>query len=211
MPAHRHRGSSFPFARVFGSVIALHLAVGGGALWLAKTQSGQEFARVYQIKLFEPPKPPEPAKPEAPPPPPPPAVEQPVVEAPAPLAAAAVASAPAPAVAAPTLGGGGASWSGKFAGAGSFDGPEGAFHAAVTGRFRKHYSEPPEAFGAAELELSVTHEGSVRSYRLIRSSGNAHNDQAILQAAARVQAEGIGVQPPEERGRIVTVRFVPSS
>ena len=206
---HRHRGGGFPFGRVLAIVIALHVVVGGGGLWLAKTQSGQEFARVYQIKLFEPPKPPEEAKAEPPPPPPP--VAPPIVQPTPQVAVPAAASAPTAAAAAPTLGGGGTNWNGKFAGVGSFDGPEGAFHAAVTGRFRKHYSEPPEPFGAAELELSVASDGTVRSYRLVQSSGNAKNDQAILQAAAQVQSEGLGTEPPNQKGRIVTVRFVPSS
>lgn len=210
MRAHRHRGSSFPLAKVFIVVIALHVVVGGGGLWLAKTQSGQEFARVYKIKLFDPPKPPEETEPEPPPPPPPP-VEQAVVEQAPQVATPVVASAPVAAAPAPTIGGGGgANWGGKFAGAG-FGGPEGAFHAAVTGRFRKHYSEPPDPFGAAELEVTVGADGAVRAYRLVKSSGNAKNDQAILQAASRVQAEGLGIQPPEERGRIVKVRFTPSS
>ena len=58
---------------------------------------------------------------------------------------------------APTIGGGGVNWNGsKFSGDSLGKGPEGAFNAAVTGRFRKFYSEPSEAFGPAELELTVT-------------------------------------------------------
>jgi hypothetical protein len=81
----------------------------------------------------------------------------------------------------------------------------------VTGRFRKYYSEPPDSFGPAELELSVSGTGAVRSFRLVKSSGNAKNDQAILDAASHVQSEGVGVAPPENHARLVTVRFVPSS
>jgi len=107
---------------------------------------------------------------------------------------------------------GGPNWGGgKFMSAGLGDGPEGAFHAALTGRFRKHYTEPPEAFGAAELEVVVSGQGSIRSFRLVRSSGSQKNDEAILQAAARVQGEGVGITPPENHARVVTVRFVPSS
>lgn len=208
---HRHRSSGFPIGRVFAAVIALHAVLGGGGLWLAKTQSGQQFARVYQIKLFEPPKPPEPETQEPPPPPPPPVVEAPPIEvAEVPAVSAARESIPAPAAAAPTLGGGGTNWAGKFAGGNSFDGPDGAFHAAVTGRFRQYYHEPPEPFQAAVLELSVGTDGTVRGYRLVSSSGNTNNDQAILVAAARVQSEGLGVVPPNDEARLVTVRFVPS-
>ncbi|HBZ71084.1 MAG TPA: hypothetical protein DEP35_15665, partial [Deltaproteobacteria bacterium] len=113
---------------------------------------------------------------------------------------------------APTIGTGGVNWNGgKFTGDALGKGPEGAFHAAVTGRFRKYYTEPPEAFGPAELELHVTGTGAVRSFRLTKSSGLPKNDEAILAAAARVQAEGLGTSPPENRPRVVTVRFIPSS
>jgi TonB family protein len=208
MPAHKHRGSSFNFTRVLGIVIGLHIAVGGGSLWLAKTQAGQDFAKVYHIKLFEPPKPPEQAK-EEPPPPPPPKVEAPV-EAPK-AAAPVVASAPAASAPAPTIGGGGGTnWNGKFAGDTFADGPEGAFRASVMGRFRKHYAEPPEQFGPAVLELKVGGTGDVRSYRLVASSGSPRNDQAILEAAAKVKTEGVST-PPESKPRVVTVRFTPSS
>jgi len=206
--AHRHRRSGIPIARVLAIVVALHIGAGGGALWIAKTQSGREFARIYHIKLFEPPKPE--TKPEAPPPPPPPPpVAQKPLEAP-PTPAMSVAKIPSSAPA-PTIGSGGVNWNGgKFAGDSLGKGPEGAFNAAVTGRFRKYYSEPPEAFGPAELELAVTSTGAVSSYRLSKSSGLPKNDQAILEAAARVQAEGVG-PPPENHARRVTVRFIPTS
>jgi len=206
VPAHRHRGGGIPIARVLAIVVALHIVVGGGALWIAKTQSGREFAKVYHIKLFEPPKPE--TKPEAPPPPPPPVAQKPLEAPPTPaMAVAAPSSAPAP-----TIGTGGVNWNGgKFSGDALGKGPEGIFNAAVTGRFRKYYSEPPEAFGPAELELMVTGTGAVRSYRLTKSSGLAKNDQAILEAAAHVQADGVGSPPPENRPRVVTVRFVPTS
>ena len=45
----------------------------------------------------------------------------------------------------------------------------------------------------------------------MKSSGSTKNDQAILAAASRVKAEGVGIDPPDNRGRIVTVRFVPST
>ena len=208
MPAHRHRGGGIPIARVLAIVVALHIVVGGGALWIAKTQSGREFARVYHIKLFEPPKPE--AKPEVPPPPPPPPVAQKPLEAP-PTQSMSVAKTPSSAPA-PTIGGGGVNWNGgKFTGDTLGKGPEGIFNAAVTGRFRKYYTEPPEAFGPAELELTVTGTGAVRSYRLTKSSGLPKNDQAILEAAAHVQADGLGTPPPENRPRVVTVRFIPTS
>jgi hypothetical protein len=208
VPAHRHRGSSIPIARVLTIVVALHIVVGGGALWIAKTQSGQEFARVYHIKLFEPPKP-ETKHEEPPPPPPPPPVAQKPLDAPTQTTSVAKIPSSSPA---PTIGGGGVNWNGsKFTGNSLGKGPEGAFHAAVIGRFRKYYSEPTEAFGAAELELKVTGTGAVQSYRLVKSSGLPKNDDAILAAAARVQAEGIGSPPPENHARLVTVRFIPSS
>jgi len=44
----------------------------------------------------------------------------------------------------------------------------------------------------------------------VKSSGSSRNDQAILSAAAQIQAEGLGA-PPGGKGRAVTVRFLPSS
>ena len=199
-------GGGFDFGRVFAIVVGIHLLFGLGLLWMAKTSTGQQFAKKYDIKLFRPEKPPEPEKPEVakePPPPPPPPVEAPKVEAPK-VAANAPSTAPAP-----TIGGGaqGSSWSGRFAGE-SFDGPEGAFHAGVTRVFREAYQEPETSFGAAEVELTVTGSGAVRSFRLSKPSGDAANDQAILAAARSVQARGLPA-PPENRARAVTVHLYP--
>jgi len=209
MATHRHRQSAFPWAKVFAIVVGIHALIGGGLLWLARTQSGQDFAKVYDIKLFQPEKPPEPEKPETPPPPPPP-MEKPL-EAP-PVAAAAVA-APAPAAAGPAVGGsavGGLNWGGgRFVG-GFEDGPLGAFHASVTSRFRDAYHEPAksEQFGPAKVELTVDANGGVRSYRLAQSSGSSVNDQALLAAAEVVKQRGVGA-PPDSKARVVSVNFVP--
>ena len=200
-------GGSFDFGRVFLVVVGIHVLFGLGLLWMAKTGAGQNFAKTYNIKLFQPEKPPEPDKKEVaeePPPPPPPPVEAPKTELPQ-----VGAAPPAGGVAAPTIGGGapGGSWSGKFAG-GSFDGPEGAFHAGVTRLFREAYQQPPANFGAAEVELTVSGSGKVSSFRLARSSGDATNDQALLAAARIVQQRGVPA-PPENRPRAVTVKFYP--
>lgn len=197
-------GNSIDFGRVFLIVIGIHAAIGLGVLWMAKTDAGRQFAKTYNIKLFEPPKPPEPEKKLAdePPPPPPPKMEKPI-EAPK------VASAAPAAAAAPSIGGGaiGSSWGGKFAG-GNFDGPEGAFHAGVTRIFREAYQQPSTSFGPAELELTVAGNGQVQSYKLTKSSGESTNDQALLAAAQKVQARGVPA-PPENKPRDVTVRFLP--
>lgn len=200
----RRGGGSIDFGRVFLIVIGIHAAIGLGVLWMAKTDAGRQFAKTYNIKLFEPPKPPEPEKKVAdePPPPPPPKMEKPI-EAPK------VASTAPAAAAAPSIGGGapGSSWGGKFAG-GNFDGPEGAFHAGVTRVFREAYQEPKTNFGPAELELTVAGDGQVRAYKLTRSSGESTNDQALLAAAQKVQGRGLPA-PPENKPRQVTVRFFP--
>jgi len=198
-------GGGIDFGRVFLIVVAIHAAIGLGVLWMAKTDAGRQFAKTYNIKLFQPEKPPEPEKKTAdePPPPPPPKIDKPL-EAPK-LAAAAPSGA-----AAPSIGGGGSigsSWGGKFAG-GNFDGPEGAFHAGVTRIFREAYQQPSTNFGPAELELTVNGTGQVQSYRLTKSSGESTNDQALLAAAQKVQARGLPA-PPENRARAVTVRFFP--
>jgi len=209
---HRHRGSGLPMARVFAAVIAIHVVGGLGFLWLAKTSAGQEFAKQYNIKLFTPPPPPEEAKAEPPPPPPPPVKQDTAPPPPSASNTPKIASATPPA-AAPMIGGGtggGPNWSGgKFLGAGLGDGPEGAYRASLIAKFRKHYEEGHQDFGNAELRLAVNRQGAVTGYRLTQSSGNAENDRAILEAAAKLQQEGAGV-PPAEKGAIVTVRLYPS-
>lgn len=197
-------GGSIDFGRVFLIVIGIHAALGLGVLWMAKTDAGRQFAKTYNIKLFQPQKPPEPEKKTAdePPPPPPPKLERPI-EAPK------LASSAPSAAAAPSIGGGnvGSSWGGKFAG-GNFDGPEGAFHAGVTRVFREAYQEPTTSFGPAEVELTVAGSGRVQSYKLTKSSGDATDDQALLAAAQKVQSRGLPA-PPENRPRAVTVRLYP--
>ena len=196
-------GGGIDFGRVFLIVIGIHAAIGLGVLWMAKTDAGRQFAKTYNIKLFQPPKPPEPEKKVADePPPPPPKVEKPIE---APKVASAAPSGPA----APSIGGGaiGSSWGGKFAG-GNFDGPEGAFHAGVTRLFREAYQQPSTNFGAAEIELTVSGAGAVQSFRLAKSSGDSADDQALLEAARKVQARGVPA-PPENKPREVTVRFLP--
>jgi TonB family protein len=201
-------GGSFDFGRVFLIVVGIHVLFGLGLLWMAKTGAGQNFAKTYNIKLFQAEKPPEPEKPEVANEPPPPA---PVVEAPKAELPKVASAPPSSAVAAPKIGGGGGalgtSWGGKFAG-GNFDGPEGAFHAGVTRVFRDAYQQPKTDFGAAEVELTVSGSGQVSSFRLAKSSGDPTNDQALLAAARTVQSRGLPA-PPESRPRAVTVRFYP--
>jgi TonB family protein len=210
---HRHRGSGFPMAKILAIVIGVHVVGGLGFTWLAKTTAGQELAKKYNIKLFAPPKPPEQAKQEPPPPPPPPPKTQDTAPPPTATAAPKIASAAPPPSAVPMIGGGGGggpNWAGgKFLGAGLGDGPEGAYRASVIARFRKHYEDNKQEFGNAELRLAVNRQGAVTGYRLTQSSGNADNDRAILEAAARLQQEGAG-PPPADKGAIVTVRLYPS-
>ncbi len=197
-------GGGFNFGRVFLIVIGIHLLFGLGLLWMAKTSTGQQFAKTYNIKLLQPEKPPEPeTAEEPPPPPPPPPIETPKAETPQ-VAAAAPAAA-----AAPSIGGGGtgSSWNGRFAGE-SFDGPEGAFHAGVTRVFREAYRDPETDFGPATVELTVSGTGAVQSFRLTQSSGDAANDQAILTAARTVQERGLPA-PPDNKARAVTVNLYP--
>lgn len=203
------RGSGgIDFGRVFLIVVAIHAVAGGAVLFLAKTTAGQQLAKTYDIKLFAPEPPePEPEPPqtaEEPPPPPPPVEVAPEVEAPKVASAPSAAAAPAA-----SIGGGapGNSWSGRFAGD-SFDGPDGAFHAGVTRVFRDAYREPDTEFGVAEVELTVSGTGAVRSYRLARSSGEPRNDEALLAAARSLQTRGVPA-PPENRARAVTVRLDP--
>jgi len=198
-------GGGFDFGRVFLIVIGIHVLIGLGVLWMAKTSTGQQFAKTYNIKLFQPEKPPEPEHAEEPPPPPPPPpMEAPKVEAPKVAATAPSGGGPAP-----SIGGGsvGSSWGGKFAGD-TFEGPEGAFHAGVTRVFREAYRDPQTDFGPASIELTVSGSGAVQSFRLTKSSGDSANDQAILTAARTVQERGLP-PPPDNKARAVTVDLYP--
>lgn len=210
--AHRHRRGGLPFGKTVVIVLSIHALAGGGLLFLAKTQAGREIARTYHIKLFQPHKPP-PKPPVAKAKPPPPKLPA-LVKAPAAAPQLPKLAAAAP-PSDPQIGGGGVdgaigagvNWSGGIF-AGGFDGPDGAFNASVTARFRKYYHEPGDSFGSAQLQMVVTGRGQVSSYRLLRSSGDASNDRAILAAAEKVKDAGVAA-PPKGKGRIVTVRFVP--
>lgn len=204
---HRHRGGGFPIGAVFAFVVALHVVGAAGVYWLAKTTAGQAFAKQYKIKLFQEAPEPERQAEQEPPPPPPPKIE-PQAPPPSTPQVAALPQA-APAVGGPMVGGGGWSAGGKFLNR-LGEGPEGIFNASVMGRFRQYYKEPPDPFGAAELELIVSENGAVRSYRLRKSSGHDGNDRAILEAAARVQSAGVSA-PPDGKPRAVTVRFIPTT
>ena len=84
----------------------------------------------------------------------------------------------------------------------------GAFNSSVERRFRQYYDEPRDAFGAAQLELRVGGQGQVLSYQLARSSGSASNDASILEAANKLQKDGV-IPPPKGRERVVLVKVTP--
>jgi hypothetical protein len=208
--SQRHRRGGINFGRIFVIVIGIHAVGGLGVLFLAKTTAGQQIARTYDIKLFEPPKPPEQQKPPEPPKPPPPRQEAPKPAPEAPRTATATAPVAPPTGGGATIGGGGGglSWNGgKFAG-GIADGPQGTFHAALLGRMRGCLKEDPDQFAGPELEFVFDRSGRVKSFRLARSSGSASNDRVALDAAACLQGAG-AVSLPEEKAYVVTLRLVP--
>jgi TonB family protein len=122
-----------------------------------------------------------------------------------------VAAAPMPSAGAgPQLGGGGGglSYGGKFQAPSGGGGALGAFHASVQRRFRQYYKEPNQEFAGAEMEFEIGSEGAVRSYRMVRSSGSALNDTALMEAAARLQKDGVA-PPPDGQARRVQVKVTP--
>lgn len=202
--ARRKKRGGSNLGIVIGLVAGIHLVMGGGLYALTQTDAGQEFIRIHKIKFLEP----EEEKQEeakAPEPPPPPPVEQ-KLEAPP------VADAPAPTTSAPSVaigGGGGPNWSGgKFIG-GLEDGPMGAFHAGVLGRMRSCFGDWPGPAQPAEVALSVSREGSVVSYKLVRGTGVSSEDEHLLDAVRCVQKKGVSA-PPEGVGRVVTLHLRPS-
>jgi len=201
----RHKKNPVPIGRTLGIVAGIHVLLGAGVFALAQTEVGQRMIKEYKVSLVqkeekrEEKK--EPPKREEPPPPPP---EQ-QMQAPPPD----VAAAPGPSAGLPEIGGsgGGLAYGGKFAAPSGSGGAVGAFNASVERRFRQYYKEPREEFGAAEIELDVGSGGEVLSYRLARSSGNAGNDGAILDALAKLQKDGV-IRPPDG-ARAVTVKVTP--
>ena len=81
------------------------------------------------------------------------------------------------------------------------------FDAVVTTRLNREVPQPRDPFQTAELELAVAGDGVVSAYRLVHSSGIAKRDRAILEAASRVQMEGLGASPPDAQPRVVSIRF----
>jgi protein TonB len=204
----RHKKSGIPIGRTLGIVAGIHVALGGGLFALAQTEVGQRVIKEYKVKLAQE-KPPEkepPKPPEKPPEPPP---QQTALEAPAPQVASAT---PAPSAGGgPQIGDGGSglAYGGKFAAPSGKGSAVGAFNASVERRFRQHYKEPRDNFGAAQLDVRVGAAGEVLSFQLARSSGNAGNDAAILSAAEKLQKGGGVMAPPKGRERVVTVKVTP--
>jgi periplasmic protein TonB len=198
----RHSKSAVPLGRTAGIVIGIHALIGVGVYALAQTEVGQRMIKQYKVSLQqeekrekkEPPK-----RQEEPPKPPPPPMQAPPDVAAAPLPSAA---------AGPQIGGGGGlAYGGKFK-APTGGGALGAFHASVQRRFRQYYKEPNQNFSGAEMEFEIGSEGAVRSYRMVRSSGNALNDAALMEAAAKLQKDGVA-PPPEGEARRVQVKVTP--
>jgi protein TonB len=199
----RHKKSAVPIGRTLGIVAGIHVALGAGVFALAQTEVGQRIIKQYKVSLVEKEqkKEAEPPKQEEPPPPPPPQkLEAPPQD---------IAAAPAAGPAVTEIGGsGGLHYGGKFRAPSGSGGAAGAFNASVERRFRQYYKEPREEFGAAQLELRVGGRGEVLSYQIARSSGSATNDASILDAAAKLQREGVA-PPPKGRERLVTVKVTP--
>ena len=196
-------------------VAAIHLVIGGGLVWLAYTQVGQEWLKVYKIKIAqvkekeppppeppppqpEPPKPePQKAEPEAPPPPPPAPVEaaKPVEQ----THVAANQPVTLPSFGNPFATGG---RKGRFAG----------YVDLVTSEIQKRYKQPPDLSTDIEYvvlcQLLVDEEGRVQQYQLVNSSGNKEFDQSALEALAAVERLR---PPPPGMSKIIVVKFFPPS
>jgi protein TonB len=202
----RHQKSSIPIGRTLTIVAGIHVLLGAGVFALAQTEVGQRMIKQYKVSLAQEEKQEEkkePPKKEEPPPPPPEAK----MEAPPPDVAAAP-SAPSAAVTEIGGGGGGLAYGGKFAAPAGGGGPIAAFNNSVERRFRQYYKEPRDQFGPAQLELRVGGQGQVLSYQLARSSGSAGNDASILEAAGKLQKDGV-IPPPKGEERIVLVKVTP--
>jgi TonB family protein len=198
MRENRHRKSAMPMGRTFAIVIGIHVFGAAGLVLLSQTETGQKMMETYKVSLMKEEPPPPPDEEEPPPPPPPPE----------PMEAPEVADIPSPEISTgPEIaGGGGLAFGGKFLG--PDDGPMGAFHASVQRRFRKHYQQPQHEFATAEVVFDVAASGTIRSYRIQKSSGDPVNDDAVREAAERLRSEGVSA-PPDGAPRVVLVKVIP--
>jgi protein TonB len=199
----RHQKSPVPVGRTLAIVAGIHVLLGAGVFMLAQTEVGQRMIKQYKVSLAQKEEKKEEKQPpkEEPPPPPP---EQKLEAPPPDVAAAPMANAAAPQIG----GGGGLAYGGKFAAPTGAGGAVGAFNASVERRFRQYYKEPRDDFSGAQLDLRIGGRGEVLSYQLARSSGNGANDTAILEAASKLQRDGVPA-PPKGRERLVTVKVTP--
>lgn len=191
-------------------VAAVHIAAGGGLVWLAKTQTGQEFLKLYKINILKakekPPEPPAPEPepeppPEAPPPPPPVQEAKPPepVRAPPPETPRMEAARP------PSLPGSDNPFAigksrGRFAG----------YADLLTGAIQQLYRQPPELPDDLEYavlcQLVVDAQGKVMDARLVGSSGSQLFDQSAIEALSKLDHVR---PPPEGMSRTIVVKFYP--
>jgi len=185
-------------------VAGVHLVIGAGLVWLAHTQVGKEWMKLYKIKIAqmkekppEPPPPPPPPKPEAPPPEP--AQAPPPVPVEAPKSTEQVkASQP---VSLPGFGNPFATGKrGKFAG----------YVDMVTSEIQKHYKQPPDLPTDIEYvvlcQLLLDENGRILKYQLVNSSGDKDFDESALAALAAV---GQLRPPPPGMSPLIVVKFFP--
>jgi protein TonB len=192
-------------------VAAIHLVIGGGLVWLAHTQVGQEWLKIYKIKISQvkekPPEPPPPPEPEPPKPEPP--KPEPKAEAPPPPPAPVEAPKSqelvkaAPPVSLPGFGNPfGTGRRSRFAG----------YVDLVTSEIQKQYKQPPDLVPEIEYivlcQLRIDENGRVLTYQLVNSSGNKEFDQSALEALAAVRQLR---PPPPGMSPVIVVKFYPPS
>jgi TonB family protein len=192
-------------------VAVLHLIVGGGMIWLAKTSKGRELMNIYKLTLrniYEPPPPPPPKPPE---PEPPPKEEEPPPPPPEPVKEAAVE--PPPVTPPPLPPTGESPQELKLPGFGSpFGGGKkgkfGAYADLVTVEIQRLYKQPADlpddSNMTVQLQLILEEDGSVTHYKLLRSSGNEKFDQSALQAVGKLQKLR---PPPAGMSKTLVVKF----
>jgi hypothetical protein len=191
-----------------GIVVGIHAAMGAGVVFLQKTEAGREI--MHKINFYQPPEveEPETQEPEVEPPP---VVEAPI-EAPPVVDMAAPAAASAASSVSIGSNAGGMNWSG-----GKFvdrlgEGPLGAFHGCVIGRYRSCLGGWNELAKQVEFEVRLGANGKVVSSRMTRSSGSSDQDRVLNEALQCVQREFRCPLPADDSaaGRVITVKLAPS-
>ena len=80
------------------------------------------------------------------------------------------------------------------------------------GLLRRHWKKPPEGFLANReviVQFTISPNGRLQSYKLIRRSGDAQLDSSIINALSAIRSSGITLPPPGRKTGTFEITFKP--